>query len=39
MLLNNLASQAVFEILGSMRIWVTSLTFLSHVTWSVMWPF
>jgi len=30
---------AVFEILGSKRIGVTSLTFQGHVTSSVMWSF
>jgi len=29
----------LFEILGSKRIWVTSLTFQGHVTSSVTWPF
>jgi len=35
-LLNRLASSAVFEILGSKRIVITSLTFQGHVTSSVM---
>jgi len=32
-------SPAVFEILRSKHIWVTSLTFQGHVTSSVTWPF
>jgi len=32
-------SPAIFEILGSKHIGVTSLTFQSHVTSSVTWPF
>jgi len=33
------AAQAVFDILRSKRIGVTSLTFPGHVTSSVTWPF
>ena len=32
-------SPALFEILGPKDNWVTTLTFLGHVTSSVMWPF
>jgi len=34
-----IASPAVFEILSSKRIWVTSLAFRGHVTSSITSPF